>query len=248
MRTLNIKKIITLCSWLILSAAQSYAHAAALQDFTAVYLVEKYNSDVGRTTYQLQHNAADVHFSMRTELTGFIALFRKDRIEEDSWLKLVNGELQLQRYSYRHKNSKKNRDTQLSIQWSADTGTGVASGNHAGKAISFNVDERVSDALSFQLSLMQDAPQEHQLLDYAVLNKDELKQYTFRRAGSETLTIRGREVTTLIVERQSGERTTRLWLAPEYQHTPVKIELVEDDESDTVMRIDALTLNGKRVI
>ncbi|MGB5396492.1 MAG: DUF3108 domain-containing protein [Gammaproteobacteria bacterium] len=233
---------------LALSMLSSHVRADALLDFTAVYKVEKYDSDIGRTTYQLEQDAGSAHFSMRTELTGFFALFRKDRIKEDSWLNLSNGELQLQRYSYIHEGSKRDRNTQLSIQWPAEPGDGVASGSHAGKAITFNVGANVRDALSFQLSLMRDAARNNEVMDYAVLSKDELKHYTFKRAGTDTLTIGGRDITTLVVERQSGERTTRLWLAPEYQYTPVKIELIEDDDSDTLMRIDTLTLNGKRVL
>ena len=240
-----IPRLLLLLALLTLS---THASSSSLMDFTAVYQVEKYNSDIGRTTYQLQQDTGNAHFSLRTELTGFFALFRKDRILEDSWLKTVNGELQLQRYSYTHEGSKRDRNTRLSIEWPANTGPGVASGNHAGKDIRLEVSADVRDALSFQLSLMRDAAIENHALDYAVLSKDELKHYSFRRAGSETLTIGNREIKTLVVERQSGDRTTRLWLAPAYQYTPVKIELIEDDDSDTLMRIDTLTLSGKRVL
>jgi hypothetical protein len=241
-------KTFTLTGMLMFSLALLPAQADPLKDYTAVYKVEKYNTDVGRATYQLEQEDNKAHFFLRTELTGFIALFRKDRVIEDSWLLNKNGELQLQRYSYQQEGSKRNRNTQISIQWNSESNTGIASGDHAGKSVSFDVGNRVRDALSFQLSLMQDATEETTPLDYAVLNKDELKHYVFKRAGPDTLTINNHEIDTIIVERQQEDRITRLWLATAYQYVPVQIEVIEDDDTDTRMQIDALTLDGKRVL
>ena len=85
-------------------------------------------------------------------------------------------------------------------------------------------------------------------LDFAVLNKDELTHYNFKRVGKEDLKITGHSVDTTIVERQQDDRTTRLWLANKFQYIPVKIELLKKGKTDSLMLIDQLSLSGKRVL
>jgi hypothetical protein len=223
------------------------AQAEPLEDFKASYLLEKYENVVGISTYELSQRAGETHFSMRSKVSGFIALFRDDRIEEDSWLKQKDGALQLQRYSYHQYGSKDNRNTELSIHWSDDNATGTASGSHKGKPVNINVTRGVRDALSFQLSLMQNMSN-HGSLNFDVLNKDELTHYSFKRTGKENLKIHDHTVDTTIVERQQDDRTTRLWLANKFQYTPVKIELLKKGKTDSLMLIDQLSLSGKRVL
>lgn len=224
------------------------AQADTLSEFSAEYQVEKFNSIIGRTSYRLKRETDHVHFFMRTELAGFIALLRNDRVEEDSWLQENNGKLRLLRYSYKQEGSKHNRNTRLGIEWQQDHTTGLATGSHAGKAVSIPVSDGVSDALSFQLSLMQDAADEDRALEYSVLNKDKLRQYVFRRLEHEDLEIRDQVVKTLVVERVHDNRSTRLWLAIEYQYTPVRIEIIEDGDTDSRMLVDELIIDGKRVL
>jgi len=221
--------------------------AAVLQDFVANYRVEKYDNVIGLSTYQLKQAAGETHFSMRTKVSGLVALFRDDRAEEDSWLVAKDHALQLQRYSYHQYGSKDNRSTELAITWSDDNASGTANGKHNGKPVSIPVESDVRDTLSFQLSLMQNMASNGNL-DFAVLSKDELTEYHFKRVGTEQLEINNQSVATTIVERQQKERTTRLWLADKFQYTPVKIEQFKDGKSDTRMLLNDLTLAGKKVL
>lgn len=223
------------------------SQAETLQNFEAVYIIEKYNSSVGLATYQLKREADQVHFSMRTKLTGIAALFRNDRVAEDSWLTESENGLQLQRYSYQQTGSKNNRNTKLTLTWPNDGRTGAAYGTYAGKPVNLDVPANVYDALSFQLALMQNAANDSSL-NFEVLSKDELKHYAFRRIGVETLKIAQFNIETTIVERQQDDRTTRLWLANNFQYLPVKIEQTDEGKSDTRMLIDKLILSGKQVL
>jgi uncharacterized protein YjiS (DUF1127 family) len=242
----TLKRVLYLLA-LTLLAEPALSQGEALQDFKAVYRVEKFASDIGLVTYQLKQEADQTHFSMRTKVSGLVALFRDDRVAEDSWLKQNDGRLQLQRYSYHQLGSKHNHNTELSLLWSEDGTTGTAKGSHDGKPVSIAVASDVRDALSFQLSLMQHVAS-NSGLDFAVLSKAELKHYAFKRVGKETLEIASKEIATTIVERQQDDRTTRLWLADKLQYTPVKIEQFKDGESDTRMLINSLTLSGIQVL
>ncbi len=231
----------------VLLIMPALTRAEPLEDFKASYLLEKYNNIVGLSTYELSQKAGEAHFFMRSKVSGFVALFRDDRIEEDSWLKQKNGALQLQRYSYHQYGSKNNRNTELSVLWSNDGSTGTVSGSHEGKPVSIKVTYGVRDALSFQLSLMQNVASNGSL-NFDVLNKNELTHYNFKRVGKESLKIHDQTVDTTIVERQQDDRTTRLWLADKFQYTPVKIELLKKGKTDSLMLIDKLSLSGKRVL
>jgi hypothetical protein len=230
-----------------LMMVSALTQAEPLQDFKASYLLEKYNNVVGLSTYQLSQKANETHFSMRSKVSGLVALFRDDRLEEDSWLKQKDGALQLQRYSYHQFGSKDNRNTELAVLWSNDGATGTASGSHEGKPVSLPVTTGVRDALSFQLSLMQNVAS-NSSLEFDVLNKDELTHYAFKRVGKESLMIHDQTVDTTIVERQQDDRTTRLWLADKFQYTPVKIELLKKGKTDSLMLIDKLSISGKQVL
>ncbi len=230
----------------ILSVASLTAQSAELQDFAATYMIEKYDIIIGVGDYHLEQDAGKAHFFMRSKLTGLAALFRNDRAEEDSWLeKDHQGRLQLMHYRYQQSGSKHNRNTDLTVAWTEDCTHGRVSGSHAGKPVSFDVKATVRDALSFQLSLMQDAASER-ALSYAVLNKNELKSYIFTRNGNETLSLANQNVETLIVERKTDDRITRLWLAKQFQYTPVKIEQIKDGTINTRMVIDTLTQAGQK--
>jgi Protein of unknown function (DUF3108) len=226
------------------------ARADMADEFTAVYSIEKFSSTLGRATYRLEHKDATVHFSMLTELTGFFALFRKDRLEENSWLSQHNNQWRLNKYSYQQSGSKHSDNMLVTIDWPEDNADQAvfASGQYAGKAIKLPVDHRIRDALSFQLALMQDIDIEGKTLDYDVISKGEISHYQFKRMGEETLELNGREIKTQVIERQHDSRITRLWLAVDYQNIPVKIVRIEDGEIDTQMTIDTLVLSGKRIL
>ena len=144
---------------LLLLVTVSAAHAGnPLPDYNAVYLVEKLDNIVGKSTYRLKNSDEGIHFSQTTELVGIAALFRDDRIEEDSWLVYDGDLLLLKKYQYLHSGSKKNKNVDLEISWSPDETSqilrGQMTGTSAGRVIREPVDTRVRDALSFQLSLI----------------------------------------------------------------------------------------------
>lgn len=231
---------------MMLALASLSVQAGELQDFSATYMIEKYDNIIGVADYTLEQDAGKAHFSMRTQLSGLAALFRDDKVEEDSWLEPSQGKLQLVRYQYRHIGSKHNRNTDLAITWAKDCSHGLASGSHAGKPVSLEVKRNVLDTLSFQLALMQDAAATDTDLTYTVFNKDELKSYSFTRKGHDTLRLANRDVATIIVERKSDDRITRLWLATQFQYIPVKIEQIENDITNTRMVIDKLAQAGQK--
>jgi hypothetical protein len=226
-------------------------HAVMPEAFTAVYNVEKSNTLVGRATYQLQHDSDDaVHFSQRTELAGFISLIRDDRLEEDSWLNLHDMAWRVTKYRYEQSGSKKNQNTLVSINWPEDSAQAVyARGQYADKDIQLEVKPGIRDALSFQLTLMQDATCDDKALSYSVITKGEIKHYHFERVREETLQIRGLSFSTQVVERKHDAHTvTRLWLARDFQNIPLRVARLEDGELDSEMTIDKLVVDEVQIL
>lgn len=224
--------------------------ADPLNEYTASYMIEKFDSEIGRATYNLERSEDTLHFSLRSKLTGFISLFRKDRLEEDSWLSLHQNQWRLDKYQFNQHGSKRNRNMLVNIDWDSASPEKpvIASGHYAGKEFQTPVDTDIRDALSFQISLMQDAGCTNKPLNYATFAKGEIKPYNFTRASEETLTFNGREINTMLVERHHSSRVTRLWLAIDYQYIPVKIERIENDDVEMLMLIDNLTLAGKHIL
>jgi len=243
---------------LLLLATVSPAHADfSLPEYNAIYMVEKLNTVIGKATYHLKHTDKGVHFSQVTELVGIAALFRDDRIEEDSWLAYDGDLLLLQKYQYLHHGSRKNKNVALQISWATDetshTKLGKVTGTSRGKVINESVNANVRDTLSFQISLMRDALTESEstdfddsdsgIFDYPILSKGVLKQYRFTEVGTEELEISNKTISTIKLERKHNNRTTWLWLAPELHYITVKIKRIEEGKSDTLITLDKVNFS-----
>lgn len=242
--------LILMCSALQPAQAQPAQAEDLLPEFRAIYSVEKRDSIVGRATYELKKTEQGLHFSLKTKLVGFFALFMNDRVEEDSWLSGPHAQLQLQRYQYLHKGSERNRDVKLNVSWSTDSASdttqataiettiGTVTGTAIDKPVKLTVQSQVWDALSFQLALMLDASSGADVFKYPVLSKGVLKQYEFKKLLEKELEIDEETVNAIKFERIHGDNITWIWLAPDKYHLPVLIERVKNNKVDTRMSLD----------
>lgn len=237
-------KINTLLLFIFQFCISSTAFSAFPPDYRATYDVIKYGATVGRSTIVLTQNKNQVHYSQNVELVGIISFFKKDRVAENSWLtRNDNGTFLLNKYQYIHSNSKKNRDTLIEATWKKDENnqlTGTITGNTRGKTISLQTNGTVWDTLSFQLALMNDVSNKKTSYHYNVVSRDKIKQYVFRHDGEETIEVNGREYDTVKLERNNGERSIKIWLAPELHYVPVLIENYKDGDLDSTMKLDSI--------
>ena len=231
----------------LLGCISTSAFSGFPPDYTATYYVDKLGTTVGRSTIALVQDDKEIHYSQHVELVGFVSLFKKDRVAENSWITKQNdGTLRFKKYQYVHSNSKKNRDSLIEATWTSaedETPIGELTGHSRGNAVSLKTSEPIWDTLSFQLALINDVSDKNDSYDYNVISRGQIKQYQFSIIGEESIEIEDKAYKTIKLERHSGNKATKIWLAPSLNYVPVLIEQYKDDDLDSTMTLDFAVFN-----
>ena len=107
---------------------------------------------------------------------------------------------------------------------------------------SFHLPEQSTDKLSYQLAIRCDLKHGNTALDYQVVDKKRIKQYSFKIIGDELLETPLGILKTVKVERirDANERQTFLWFAKELDYLLVKLEQNDTGANHYVINIKAL--------
>jgi Protein of unknown function (DUF3108) len=144
---------------------------------------------------------------------------------EESIGKLDKGRFRPQEYHFRREDTEAGRGLDLTFDWER----GRAAILSEGKPWSMDVPAEAQDKLSVLLALRQDLRGEQTRHDYQVADGGRLKTYGFRVLGRESLPGAEGERDTLALERSKDGRDVdyRLWMAPELNQLPVRVEREE---------------------
>lgn len=209
---------------LLLSSMAAYAAPPA---FNASYTVSKSGVTLGNMNAALSYNGNSYSYQKLSKANGLAAMLSGDTLTERS-SGIKQGEtLTSKHYFQQHKNKRKNRTEDFSIN------AGRVSGNFDGRAYQFSVPANTLDPALMELRLMNDLAA-GKPLSYKVVDKGELRSYQFRKLGKEAVnTALGNYTCEKVqVSRNNGERQTTLWLAPELNYTIVKV--VHNEEGSLI--------------
>lgn len=213
-----------------------------LNPYKAEYIVEKYDSAVARAKYRLDFIDGHYIYNMQTKLTGFLSLFRNDTLTEKS---LLDNSLRLQEYTYDQKSEDKNRYTRFDINWRMDNNSinGIANVTNAGKHYTLPLHQLTWDPLSVQLKLMSDIDSSKETYTYQVINRGQLKSYTFEVIGNDQIEVDEDIYETIALQRRHGKKLTRFWLGKDYQYIPVRIDSYKNGKLETSIILDSFDIN-----
>ncbi|MBT8151455.1 MAG: DUF3108 domain-containing protein, partial [Gammaproteobacteria bacterium] len=112
-----------------------------------------------------------------------------------------------------------------------------ANGAKGKRKYEFALEPGVLDKLSYQVQMQLDllAQPERPALIYKVANYSGLRDYQFDFALRETIETRLGSRETLVYQRDKKDSTIKLWIAPQQNYLPVKIEQLEDGDSNVVI-------------
>lgn len=212
-------------------------------EYNASYNIEKFGMTIAKSNYSLKHENNGVRMTQHTETAGFVALMRDDVVDENSLLSFQNNRLLLTEYSYKQKSKdKKNRDTQLKIDWiqSDEKLTGKVSGMAHGKKLELNVDRPLWEPNSYLLPLMINTKEKSESQQYDMIIKGRLKTYSFITQHPEEIEVNGNTIKTIKIERKgkTSNDPIYLWLAPSLNNLPVKIEKWKSGELQLTMLLN----------
>lgn len=197
-------------------SSQAFAIPGAM---TAVYDVYRNNTSVGDLQVTLKYSGAQYEYHKFTKATGIANLLTKARITEKSTGKVAGHQLTPLSYLYDERTRSKARVEQARFV------NGQASGIYKDKAYSVPTPANVLDRATLELAVARDLKRALPHLVYQVMERGEVKTYTFVRAGNERLTTAAGVFNTIkvSVRRSDSDRETTYWMAKELDYLPAKM-------------------------
>ena len=216
--------------------------AAELQPFSASYTADWKQLPISGTAQRSLHLQDDGSWKLDFSASMLIA-----GLNETSWLKIHNGEVQPQKYRY----ARNGMGTSKKIKQDFDWNTLVVTGSDRGTPIKLTLLQGVQDKSSYQLALQRDIADGKTSMSYQVIDGDELDTYDFRVLGEERVETRVGSVDAIKVERvrdpTQSKRKTILWFAKDWDYLLVRLQQVEKDGKEYQIILESGSVNNKDV-
>jgi hypothetical protein len=212
-----------------------------LSTYQASYDVEYKGRRLGSTDFALTHDdAAEIYeFESRTTARGVVRLLRPNPAIERSRFKFRDGVIQPLAFHFEDGSRRGDDNLDITFDWQA----GTASVTSANGVAEFSLQPGVLDRASLQAALMHDLEHRREPGPYVLVDGDSLK--TYRYSPGERRAIRtpaGRfDALALTQVREGSSRTTVLWVAPDLNYLPIKIDQYRDGEVQTSLTLTSYT-------
>ena len=207
-----------LVSALMVLSSQAFAVPSAM---SAVYDVYRNNKSVGYLESTLKYSGGQYEYSKYTKATGWADLLTKARIVEKSTGKVAGHQLTPLTYLYDERTRKKTRVEQARFVG------GQASGIYKDNAYSIATPSNVVDRGTLELVVARDLKRALPHLVYQVMERGEVKTYTFVRLGNERLETPAGVFETIKVSvkrsNSDSDRETTYWMAKELDYLPARM-------------------------
>lgn len=194
-----------------------------------------------KATYKLYANGLEIAESVRevskaganqykyhseSHTIGFVSLFHKDKIIENSLWEFADNKLLPIDYSYNRTKGKKNKQLSIHFNWEKK----ILSNQVNDSKIELPLSDGMLDKLSYQYAIMRDLRKNTFPSKYTVADARKIKTYHFEQAGEETITTPLGDIQTVRINKVNDDDTSlSIWCAPELQYLPVKIKQTEED-------------------
>jgi hypothetical protein len=137
------------------------------------------------------------------------------------------------------------RDEDLLTEFDADNNRATV--HYQGEIHEFDLPSGTVDPQILSLAVMLDMQQGLALGTYTALDRTKIKTYPFKAIGEERLATKIGTLPTIVLQEgtDTSIRTRKVWVAPELDFLPVKIEYRRKGKTQATMTIDSLVRNGR---
>lgn len=196
--------------------------------FVADYTLYSNDTQVGIMQRRFsQHENGQYLFRSESKTTGFIALFKKVLIIEESIWSLIDSYLAPSQYTYHHTKGKKVRNANIDFNWDKEQIT-----NRVNDSIWYmQTQTGIQDKLLYQLSIMSDLMSGKLPESYAIADGGKIKTYSFELIADEVLKTPLGEFKTmkLAMHKSNKKQENFLWCAYDLNFLPIKVTSTEKD-------------------
>lgn len=204
----------------ITDTSHSKTTKSSLQPYTASYSIKKHGATIALLSYQVKAQDSGWHITTHAKPKGLAALLTNQTADEESQLAVKQNQLLPLTYARTHSKEGEKRNIKINYDWTkkqADYAEGTE--NHT-----LTLQEPTYDSLSLQLAMMQDLSTGPDSLQYHVIDDGKIEVQKYDRVAEEQLRINGKSMQTISLQRQYGNKETRMWFAPELNYLLVKMQ------------------------
>jgi hypothetical protein len=223
---------------LVIATAMLPAMAGATaipSPFTATYSVSFRGMHAGQlhSTLRVQ-GPGEFVYETRAKPMGVARLLISSKAVERSLMRIDAGGVRPLSWSSDDGRSGSDRDSALEFFWDQKR----VSGRVEGKRVDCPTEPALQDRLSVQMAVITALLRAEEFGKVAIID-DEIKQYSYTRAGSQRIKTKAGEFETIIYEstRPGSTRISRFWHAPSLGFVPVRAEQVRKGKTETVMEL-----------
>jgi len=240
-----LKKCFCLMLCLIASGA-AVAQNNVPEPYVATYAATFRGIEGGTLRMELRREEPSGHyiFETRAKPTALASFFVSRDAFERTTLELAADGLRPIAWEADDGRSGVKKDGKLQFNWQEHTVTGI----YEGKPVSLPLQAATGQLQTIQLAAMQKMQAGREPGILAMLNGNQVQEYSYARVGAETLDTRLGRLDTVIYEsiRQGGSsRVSRIWHAPSLGYIPVRAEQIRKGKVETVITLIELTRDGK---
>src|SRR5579871_3131714 len=215
--------------------------AGAIQPFLAHYTAQWKNISVGVSDLELKRGAAPGHYEYRWVISarGIFHLVYAHDVIQQSWFAITGKHVKPERYLGEEGDS--------SVTFAFDWATARARGTSEGKPIDIALKPGSQDLMSIQVEVMLDLQNDSLAGTFYIVDKDQLKDFSYERAPPQRLRTEIGSFDTLVVSsrRPGNDRVLTLWFAPSLGFVPVQAERMRGGKLEFAMRIRSLQRAGR---
>ena len=205
------------------------------------YTVNKYDTDVGEISNQLQHQDGTTTYTSKAIATGFAAFFVKEEINETSTLVWSQNTSQSSPHqsAYDLTHRKKHKKDQHITFKLTDKGSMDIDGSYKQQAYQLKSETTVWSRHLLPILMSNDLLQDNNRSSntFQITDKGDIDSYTYTREKTEKLSIADKTYNSVkfTISAQGSNRTTHVWLAKSLDYLPVKIEQYKGSELNASM-------------
>jgi Protein of unknown function (DUF3108) len=214
------------------------AHADELKPFQATYNWIWNGMTVAATTVQLEKSGDTWTYTSRSEPRG-VGKLMSQRPRTVSVLRVTANGVEPMSYKGDDGTSSNKRTINLNYDWTQHRVTGVYEQTPVDLPLTADVQDDSSVQVALMAALLGGRTPDH----FSVIDKNSVREYRYRRDGTETLKTPFGDVATLIYSssRANSPRVNRYWCAPARGFIPLRVQQKRGDAVEWTMEIQSLT-------
>jgi hypothetical protein len=226
-------------------ALPAKAEPATPAPFTASYAVAYRGLNAGLLHFELRSEEPGIFiYETRAEPSLLARFLVGGAAVERSIMRIdANGVRPLSWFVEDGKAGKK-QDGDLVFAWDE----GKVSGTVKGQPVELRTVPGLQERLSIQIAVMTFLLRADEPGTIPMISDDEVKRYSYTRAGSGLIRTKMGEFATVLYEstRPGSSRVSRFWHAPTLGYIPVRAEQIRDGKVETVMELVEVLLEARR--